>query len=96
MLDAIRAENSGQQPMGSVGAVVGANLSSLAADVAVNGPLLAPGFGAQGGTLDDVRRLFADVLPYVLPNSSRDVLRHGPDAAALRDAALRVRDGLVG
>jgi len=95
MLDAIRAENAGSEPMGSVGAVVGANLASLAADVAVNGPLLAPGFGAQGGTLDDVRRLFADVLPYVVPTSSRDVLRHGPDVTTLRDAARRTRDAVA-
>jgi len=28
----------------------------------------------------------------VLPSSSRDVLRHGPEVASLRAAALRVRD----
>jgi len=95
MLDAVRVENAGRQPMGPIGAVVGANLASLAADVAIGGPLLAPGFGAQGGTLDDVRRLFADVLPYVVPTSSRDVLRHGPDPVALREAALRVRDDVA-
>lgn len=95
ILDAIRAENVGHGPMGPIGAVVGANLASLAADVAVGGPLLAPGFGAQGGTLDDVRRLFADVLPYVVPTSSRDVLRHGPDLVPLRDAARRTRDAVA-
>ena len=50
-----RRRTPAQAPMGSVGAVVGANLASVA-EVAINGPILAPGFGAQGGTVDDVRR----------------------------------------
>jgi orotidine-5'-phosphate decarboxylase len=36
--------------------------------------VLAPGFGAQGGTVHDVRRLFGSAA-LVLPSSSRDVLR---------------------
>ena len=31
------------------------------------GPLLVPGIGAQGGTADDVRRIFGGVLDQVLP-----------------------------
>ncbi|MDQ3788775.1 MAG: orotidine 5'-phosphate decarboxylase, partial [Actinomycetota bacterium] len=60
----------------------------------LNGPILAPGFGAQGAGVDDLRTVFGDHLRHVLPASSRDILRHGPDVAALRDAALRVRDSL--
>jgi orotidine-5'-phosphate decarboxylase len=89
ILDAVAKENSGQQPMGSVGAVVGANLTSLVADVAINGPILAPGFGAQGGTVENLRKLFPDVLDLILPTTSRDVLRHGPATSALRAAAMR-------
>ena len=85
--------------MGLVGAVVAANLASLDEDVAINGPLLAPGFGAQGGSVDDVRRLFSQVLPTVLPSTSRELLRAGPDIAALRRATRltidRVRDAVA-
>jgi orotidine-5'-phosphate decarboxylase len=56
------------------------------------GPILAPGVGAQGGTLADLPRLFGAALPDVLPSVSRDVLRHGPDPARLRAAAERLRD----
>ncbi|MGI8433351.1 MAG: orotidine-5'-phosphate decarboxylase [Nocardioidaceae bacterium] len=90
VLAAIRSENADVIPLGSVGAVVAANLPELSEDVAINGPLLAPGFGAQGGTLDDIRRLFTGVLSLVLPTTSRSVLTAGPDVAALRDEAQRV------
>jgi orotidine-5'-phosphate decarboxylase len=86
MLDHIAAENADARPLGSVGAVVGATLTRAGADLAVNGPLLAPGIGAQGATPADLPALFGAALPTVLPSVSRDVLRHGPDAGALRDA----------
>jgi orotidine-5'-phosphate decarboxylase len=47
---------------------------------------LAPGVGAQGGTADDVRKLFGGALRDVVPSVSREVLRHGPDVTALRRA----------
>ena len=59
---------------------------------ALNGPVLAPGVGAQGGTADDVRRVFGDALRDVVPSVSREVLRHGPDVTALRDAVGRLAD----
>lgn len=76
--------------LGSVGLVVGATVGTAVQELqldlaAVNGPLLAPGVGAQGGTSDDLRRVFGDALPNVLPASSREVLSAGPDVAALRD-----------
>lgn len=92
VLARVSARNHGVRPLGSVGAVVGANLSEVTEDLAVNGPLLAPGFGAQGGTASDVRRIFADQLPNVLPSTSRQVLSAGPDAGAVRTAALRVSE----
>ena len=92
VVDEVAARNAGASPLGSLGLVVGATLDDLGADLsALNGPILAPGVGAQGGTVDDVRRLFKDA-PGVLPSVSRDVLRAGPDIAALRDAARRYRD----
>jgi orotidine-5'-phosphate decarboxylase len=51
-----------------------------------------PGIGAQGGTADDVRRIFDGVLDLVLPSTSREVLGAGPDPAALRAAVGRSLD----
>ncbi|WP_235032262.1 orotidine-5'-phosphate decarboxylase [Actinacidiphila yanglinensis] len=100
MLDAIAAENEGVRPLGSVGAVVGATLGEVGADLAVNGPLLAPGVGAQGATPADLPAVFGAALPNVLPSVSRDVLRHGPDAGALlksvRDYVDHVRAVMTG
>lgn len=88
--------NRDQAPLGSFGAVVAATIGSTAEDLAINGPLLVPGFGAQGGTAQDIRRLFGDVLGAVLPSSSREILSAGPDPVALRDAARRTNDDLRG
>ena len=88
--------NAGAHPMGSYGAVVGATIGSSSEDLAINGPLLVPGFGAQGGTVDDIRRLFGGVIDQVIPSTSRGVLAAGPDVSALRDAASRVNAELVG
>jgi len=91
VLDGLRALNGAATPMGSFGAVVGATIDTPADDVdlAIGGPLLVPGIGAQGGTADDVRRIFDGVLDAVLPSSSREILGAGPDPAALRGAARR-------
>ncbi|KAA0940826.1 MULTISPECIES: orotidine-5'-phosphate decarboxylase [Streptomyces] len=78
-------ENAGQGPMGSFGAVVGATLGDLSSyDLDINGPLLAPGIGAQGATPADLPRVFGKAVRQVVPNVSRGVLRHGPDIGALR------------
>ena len=74
---------------GSFGVVVGATLAELDVDLtALDGPVLAPGLGAQGGSVADLRRLFGRGVT-VVPTVSRDVLGAGPDAAALRAAADR-------
>ena len=78
--------------MGSFGAVVGATITDTTEDLAINGPLLVPGIGAQGGTADDVRRIFGDLIDLVLPSSSREILSAGPEAASLAAAAGRALD----
>jgi len=88
--------NAGAEPMGSYGAVVGATIGEADEDLAINGPLLVPGFGSQGGTIDDIRRLFGGVIDNVIPSTSRGVLTAGPDVVALRDSAARVNAELVG
>ncbi|MFF5406210.1 orotidine-5'-phosphate decarboxylase [Streptomyces misionensis] len=86
----LAAENAGQEPLGSFGAVVGATLGDLSGyDLDINGPLLAPGIGAQGATPADLPAVFGTAVRNVVPNVSRGVLRHGPDVGALRAAAGR-------
>jgi len=78
--------------LGSVGMVVGATVgdavSRLGLDLsAANAPLLAPGVGAQGATVEDLRTVFGAALGNVLGSSSREILGAGPDGAALRATA---------
>jgi orotidine-5'-phosphate decarboxylase len=74
---------------GSFGVVVGATLPELDVDLdRLRGPILAPGLGAQGGSVADLRRLFGEGRA-VVPTVSRGVLATGPDPAALRAAADR-------
>lgn len=85
--------------LGSCGAVIGATvgeaLASLDIDLStLNGPILAPGYGAQGADAAAVATVFEHVRPTVLANSSRGVLRHGPDLSALRNAIDRSTEEL--
>lgn len=90
VLNEVAERNAGISPLGSVGVVVGATIGDAEVDLgSLNGPFLVPGIGAQGGTADDVRRIFGDSLAAVLPSVSREVLRHGPDPTALRVAVER-------
>jgi orotidine-5'-phosphate decarboxylase len=95
ILAELKALNGQQAPMGPFGAVVGATVGSTEEDLAINGPILAPGLGAQGGTVDDIARLFGAVADHVLPSTSRGVLASGPDVMALRDSAAQVNAQLV-
>jgi orotidine-5'-phosphate decarboxylase len=92
VLDRLRELNAGAEPLGSFGAVVGATVERGDHDLDVNGPVLAPGFGAQGGTADGLRRIFGDQVRRVLPSTSRDLLREGPGGLAA--AADRLNDRL--
>jgi orotidine-5'-phosphate decarboxylase len=81
---------------GSFGVVVGATLREMDVDLdGLGGPILAPGLGAQGGSVADLRRLFGSGRA-VVPTVSRDVLAAGPDPAALRAAADRWTAELAG
>ncbi|MFC3449106.1 orotidine-5'-phosphate decarboxylase [Amycolatopsis speibonae] len=95
IVDTAAAHNAGVGPLGDIGVVVGATIAPGELDLSkLNGPVLAPGFGAQGATPADLRALFGPGLPGVLPASSRDVLKHGPDPESLRAAVRRTRDSL--
>jgi orotidine-5'-phosphate decarboxylase len=98
ILDDVAAANAGAEPAGSMGVVVGATVTGdgRAHDFSrLNGPILAPGVGAQGGTAADLADVFGDALPRVLASTSREVLGAGPAPGALRDAAERARDAVA-
>jgi orotidine-5'-phosphate decarboxylase len=86
VVDTVGAWNA-EDGSGSFGVVVGATLAEMDVDLdRLGGPVLAPGLGAQGGSVADLRRLFG-AGQVVLPSVSRDVLAAGPDPASLRAAA---------
>ncbi len=86
--------------LGSVGMVVGATVGRAVAELgldlaAANAPLLAPGIGAQGATVEDLRTVFGTALHNVLPTSSREILAAGPDVTALQSACARAVSALL-
>jgi orotidine-5'-phosphate decarboxylase len=90
VIDELGDRNAGADPIGSLGVVVGATARDPGVDLdKLGGPFLVPGIGTQGGTADDVRRIFGDASRFVLPSVSREVLGHGPDIPSLRSAAER-------
>ncbi|MEU8827901.1 orotidine-5'-phosphate decarboxylase [Streptomyces sp. NPDC048636] len=101
VLASLKAENAAEAAegrLGSFGAVVGATLGTAAsragAELTIDGPLLAPGIGAQGATPADLPGVFGAAVRDVVPSVSRGVLRHGPDAASLVEAAARMADAV--
>ena len=82
---------------GNVGIVFGATVPAdhgLKLDD-LGGSILAPGFGAQGGTVDDLRAVFGHAYPQVLPSSSRAILAAGPDPTAIASAVEETQQALV-
>src|SRR4051794_1134130 len=95
VLTALARRNSGAVPMGSFGAVVGATIGGTEESLEINGPLLVPGIGAQGGSVASVRAIFGAVAANVVPSSSREILGAGPDVASLRAAADRANEAFA-
>lgn len=76
----------------AIGLVIGGTHRRLGCDVSeFNGSILVPGIGVQGGSMEDLPKLFGDAVEQVLPVVGRGVLAGGPDPAALRQ---RVSDFL--
>ncbi|WP_165214625.1 orotidine-5'-phosphate decarboxylase [Schaalia sp. ZJ1691] len=83
--------NYEQHHMGSFGVVIGATVGSAITDLgvdvqALNGPILAPGVGAQGAQAAQVRDIFTGATDRVVASSSRAILRCGPSVEGLRNA----------
>jgi orotidine-5'-phosphate decarboxylase len=96
VIDEISQVNDGVEPMGDLGVVIGATIGTDGGEppldlVAMGGPILAPGLGAQGGRPEDLARIFGPARPRVLAAYSREILGHGPTVADLRAATDRVR-----
>ncbi|QIS04827.1 orotidine-5'-phosphate decarboxylase [Nocardia brasiliensis] len=84
MVDEAAARNA-DAGFGSVGVVIGATLTDAPDLSALNGPILMPGVGAQGGGPETIRDLVPEsMLQAAVPAVSREVLRAGPDVPALR------------
>jgi orotidine-5'-phosphate decarboxylase len=94
MVDGAAAANVGATPLGWVGVVVGATRDHGLDLSTLNGPVLAPGLGAQGAAPADLAARFAGVSGVVLPSVSRAVLGRGPDRTALREEVRSWRDAL--
>ncbi|HEY4534453.1 MAG TPA: orotidine-5'-phosphate decarboxylase [Enteractinococcus sp.] len=99
IVDATARDNAQALGLGSVGLVVGATVTSAAEAlnidlVRANAPILAPGYGAQGATAEDIRDGFGKAWPNVLVNSSRGILRHGPKVVDLKSAIEDARKDL--
>lgn len=92
VLDGLRELNAGAEDLGSFGAVVGATIGGTDEDLDIQGPLLAPGLGAQGATAESLAKVFGPAVHNVVPSSSREILSAGPEPGALRDAAERSVD----
>lgn len=90
VVDAVAVRNAGRYPVGDFGVVVGATapVGQLHLDK-LNGPILAPGIGAQGARMRDLRVVFGGAAPHVVTAISRELLRHGPQPQSLRHAARR-------
>ncbi len=100
----------GERGYSSLGAVVGATYPEQAETLRKIMPraiFLVPGYGAQGGTADEVTPCFNDDGYGALVNSSRGIIfayqkepyrsRYGPEEfhLAARDAAIDMRDDVV-
>jgi orotidine-5'-phosphate decarboxylase len=94
ILRQVSAANTETVGWGPFGAVVGATIAPGTEDLDVNGPLLAPGFGAQGGAVEDLGRIFGNLIGDVLPSTSRGVLAAGPRISDLQHAAASVAEKL--
>jgi len=81
--------NQGAKPMGDIGLVIGATTGDAVRSLPVplylvNGPILAPGVGAQGAKVDQLTEMFKGASKHVLAHQSRAVLESGPFVEKLR------------
>jgi orotidine-5'-phosphate decarboxylase len=89
------------QGLGSLGLVLGATLDlrdfGITEGAVATSPVLAPGFGAQGARIEDLRAVFGGIAEQVLVNESRGLLADGPDGVRglVADRADRIAAALA-
>ncbi len=92
VIDEVAQVNVGVEPFGDIGVVIGATVGDSGLDLSLlNGGILVPGLGAQGGTPADLTGVFGSAVGAVVPSYSREILRAGPSVAALREATAAVQ-----
>ncbi|MBM7848633.1 orotidine-5'-phosphate decarboxylase [Arthrobacter roseus] len=94
IVDKVAVENGNLEHLANIGLVVGATVGTALLDLGIDlatmgGPILAPGIGAQGATVENLGRTFGAVKTNVLASVSREILRSGPDATAMRNVTER-------
>lgn len=88
--------------LGPVGLVIGATVDrdelGLGDEALTGAAILAPGFGAQGATPEDLITRFGAIAPQVLASESRSILGAGPAriAAVISERAARYQEVLRG
>ncbi|MET0976599.1 MAG: orotidine-5'-phosphate decarboxylase [Leifsonia sp.] len=96
VIDSLTRWNAAQTParFGAAGVVIGATLELEAFGIDIGAeqpsaalPVLAPGFGHQGATVSDLRRIYGLLTPGVIVSESRTILEAGPEGIA--DAIAR-------
>lgn len=89
IINRVTADNEQEShDLGSIGLVIGATVAQQARELeidlaATRAPLLAPGYGSQGATAQDLKNGFKNAWPQVLVNTSRAVLHAGPSVSDL-------------
>ena len=120
IVDDIAELNADAEPLGSIGAVIGATVKGACAEnsgtfnavrehthgithatpqsdsahdlMKLNGPILVPGMGAQGGKPGDLKRVLGRAAAAAIPSYSREIARQGPSPAAVKEAVNRTLD----
>ena len=103
MVDGAAADNAqarARGELGSVGLVIGATVGSAVSDLGLDlvsaaTPVLAPGIGAQGGTVGTIAATFGRARGQVLAASSREILSAGPEPGRLAAQTRRVAESLL-
>ena len=95
--------DAASRPIGSIGVVLGATVDLRASGIDIESepvrpllPVLAPGFGHQGGELSELRGTFGSLSAGVIVSESRSILSAGADGIV--DAIARRVDeiGAIG
>jgi orotidine-5'-phosphate decarboxylase len=90
VVDEVAARNANLNRLGHVGVVIGATARAGLPDLStLNGPVLVPGLGTQGGAATDLAAITESLKGVVIASYSREILAHGPSLTGLREATER-------